>query len=461
VAGISRIRFSLGPPYITARNLALLAIAILIVIGGVLRVGAIGGDKHVSADEAGYAGNANRILGHERYASFKWAPGTPFVFAVVTRLSGHRSLKITKHAHGPAQDAQLAIEIATLALIAVIAWMIAGPWGALLAVALAATYIPLILITRTYLSEPLGGLMFLAALAAATVARRRGLWAIAGAGALAGLTCLTRNDLAVGMGVIALAIAFSGRPAWRVRIVRLVVYLGCLAVVVAPWVIYASQRNGRFVPITTSGPNALFIGTYLPGHGEQFPTVKAFQGAVCRREPTRCSHFRAGYSAPMFRLISARYPRLSESQAATKAALENLRKYALGKPLSFAGMMWEKFWRMWSHPWSGGNSGLHPDTSRTQHDLFFLLAWVGLLAGATLIRRWELITAALVLLAVSSLNTLFVAQARDNVRFTPMLLTYGAAGLWLLITRHIVPELRARRSKIPPPPASTEPSGAL
>ena len=53
----------------------------MIVVGGVLRVQAIGGDKHVSADEAGYAGDANRILGDEPYSSFKWAPGTPFVFA--------------------------------------------------------------------------------------------------------------------------------------------------------------------------------------------------------------------------------------------------------------------------------------------------------------------------------------------------------------------------------------------
>lgn len=455
MAGNSRIRFSPGSRHLTGRNIALLAIALVIAIGGVLRAQAIGGDKFVSADEAGYAGDANRILAHERYASFKWAPGTPIVFAIVTRLSGHRSLKITAHAHGPAQDAQLAIEVVTLLLIAVVAWMIAGPWGALIAVTLAATYVPLILITRTYLSEPLGGFMFLAALAAATYARKRGLRAIAAAGVVAGLTCLTRNDLAIGMGVIAVAIAFTGRPPWRIRIVRLVVYLACLAVVVAPWIIYASQSNGRFVPITTSGPNALFIGTYLPGHGEQFPTVEAFRGEICRQLPKECGHYPAGDAAPVFEVIQKRYPHLSEPAAATKAALQNIKRYAIGKPPSFAGMLWEKFWRMWSYPWSGGNSGLHPDTSRPQHDVFFLLAWIGLLAGAFLIRRWELITAAIVLLAVSGLNTWFVAQARDNVRFTPMLLTYGGAGLWLLITKRLLPRLRRPE---PPAPQSTEPS---
>jgi hypothetical protein len=231
-------------------------------------------------------------------------------------------------------------------------------------------------------------------------------------------------------------------------------------VTVTPWVIYASSKQGRFVPITTSGPNALFIGTYLPGHGEQFPTVKAFRGAVCRHEPIECSRFRAGYTAPMFRLIASRYPRDSESQAATKAALENLRKYALGQPFSFAKMLWKKFWGMWGSPWSGGNSGLHPDTSRTQHLIYWALAVLGLLAGAISLRRWELRTAALALLVVSALNTMFVAQARDNVRFMPLLFAYGAAGLCLLARERVLPMLRAARARRLSAPTPTGPTGS-
>lgn len=421
-------------------------VVILIILGGALRVGAIGGDKFVSADEAGYAGNANRILAHEPYASFKWAPGTPFVFALATRISGHRSLKITAHAHGPAQDTQVLIEIATLILVAIVGWMLAGGWGAIIGVALAATYVPLILITRTYLSEPFGGLMFLAALASANAARRRGWRAVALAGVVGGLTCLTRNDLAIGMGVIAVAIALSGEASRPMRVARLAVYLGCLAVVVAPWVIYASSKNGRFVPITTSGPDALFIGTYLPGHGEQFPTVEAFKGEICKHLPKRCGRYPAGDAAPVFEVIQQRYPRVSEASAATKAALHNISYYGLHHTGAFVKMLWDKFWNMWSNPWSGGNSGLHPDTSRPQHWVYFLLAWLGLLGGAIFIRRWELITATLVLLAVSGLNTIFVAQGRDNVRFTPLLFAYGAAGLWLLINTYLLPALKRSRT---------------
>ncbi|MGH2832326.1 MAG: hypothetical protein ACRDK2_06085, partial [Solirubrobacteraceae bacterium] len=369
----------------------------------------------------------------------------PFMFALATRLSGHRSLKVETHAHGPAQDTQVIIELVTLLLVALVGWALGGPWAAVIGVVLCATYVPLILITRTYLSEPLGGLMFVAAVAGATFARKRGLWTIAGAGVLAGLTCLARNDLAIGMGVLALAIALSGSISWRRRLVRLVVYLGCLVAVVTPWVIYASSKEGRFVPITTSGPDALFIGTYLPGHGEQFPTVEAFKSEICKHLPRQCGHYPAGDAAPVFAVIQKRYPRLSESAAATKAALHNISYYGLHHTGAFIKMLWEKFWNMWSNPWSGGNSGLHPDTSRPQHWIYFLLAWLGLLGGAIFIRRWALITAALVLLSVSALNTVFVAQPRDNVRFTPLLFTYGAVGLWLLISTRVMPALKARR----------------
>lgn len=428
------------------RRLAALAVLLLVLVGALLRADAIGGDKRVSADETGYASNANHILAGEPYGSFKWAPGTAVAFAAVTRLSGHHSLRISPHAHGPAQYAQLAIETATLALIALVAWTLAGPGAAILAVALAATYVPLVLITRTYLSEPLGGLLFLAAVAAASWARTRGLRAIALAGAIAGLACLTRNDLSVGMGFLALALALSGRPGWRVAALRAGVFLGCVAIAVAPWVIYASGRQGQLVPITSSGPNALFIGTYLPGRGEQFPTVESFAGEVCRKLPAECHSYRAGETGPMFRVIQSRYPGLSESAAATRATWRNLDRYALGQPFAFAGMLWEKLWHMWSYPWSGGNSGLHPDTSRPQHALYAFLAWLGLLGGALATRRWALWAAAGALLAVSALNTVFVAQARDNVRFMPLLFAYGAAGLWLLGSWGWTRAQRTRRS---------------
>jgi hypothetical protein len=432
----------LGRVRLTARNCALIAIALVIVIGAVLRTEAIGGNTRVSSDEFGNGANTNSVLKHSRYATLRWPPGTPVLFALATRLHGQRKMTVLAGSHEPAQYAQLAIEIATLMLIALVTWMLGGPWPALIAVALAATYIPLVLVTRTYLSEPLGGLAILGTFAVAAAARKRGMLAIAAAGLLAGLACLVREDLFPAVIVIAVALICNAwRSSHRQALLRGVIYMACAIVAIAPWVIYASQLDGRFVPITDGGPDALFIGTYLPGHGQLNFVEKAFKGPVCRRFPKDCQNYESLGAQPIFRLLRSRYPGLSDSQAVTKATLHNLRVYAIGKPFAFAGMLLHKLWGMWAFPWSGGNGAKHPDTSRVQHLIFVGLAWLGLLGGAVLTRRWSLVTVTVGLLLITALNILVNAQGRDNVRLMPVLLTYGAGGLWFLVL-----EMRTRSS---------------
>jgi hypothetical protein len=448
--------------------LALCLIALAILAGGIARAHSIGTNTHVSADENGYVANANRMLGGERYATFKWPPGTSFAFAVATRLSGHHSLRLTTHASGPAQYVQLALGVASLALVAALVWLLAGPWPAVIATALVASYEPLIDATRTFLSEPSGAFVLLAAVGAAAIAharlgRHHDLLVVAAAGAIGGVACLTRGDLAVGMGVLALALALAARPGarpdsrsstapdsqngpparplagwwtrwradWRRGLLRGGVYLGALLLVLAPWLAYASSTEGRFVPITTAGPDALFIGTYLPGKGLLVPTEEQLAPEVCRHFPSDCGRYWQRSSQPLFRLIQARHPGMSENAAVNAENLRNIRKYALGKPAAFVSMLWGKFWKMWVNVWSGGNGTYRADTSRTQHLLYLWLAWFGLLAGAILTRRFALVASAAVLLSVAGLATLFNDQPRYNVSLMPLLLAAGVAGWWL------------------------------
>jgi hypothetical protein len=411
-------------------------IVLIVIAGGIARAAAIGSNTHLSADENGYVGNANRILAGERYATFKWPPGASVAFAIATRLSGHHSLRLAMHAGGPAQYMQLAIGILTLALVAALAWILAGPWPALIATTLVAGYVPLVVATRTYLSEPLGALVLVAAVGAAVLAHRRlggrrELVAIAAAGVVGALACLTRGDLAIGMGVIALALVLAGRPPWRTRLLRGGVYLAALLLTLSPWLLYASEKIGRFVPITTSGPDAFFIGTYLPGKGLLVPTEEQLAPEVCRHFPQDCGRYWQHSAAPVFRLIEARHPGLSKDAAVNKENLENIRKYALGKPAAFTAMLWSKFWKMWDNVWSGGNGTYNPDTSQPQHTIYLILAWIGLLAGAILTRRFVLIVSVGVLLSVAALATLFNDQPRYNVSLMALLLCSGTVGAWL------------------------------
>jgi hypothetical protein len=439
--------------------IAVVLIVLTIAGGAAARVHTIGSNTHISADENGYVANANRMLGGEHYATFKWPPGTSFAFAVATRLSGHHSLRLSTAAKGPAQYMQLVLGVLALMLVAVLTWLLAGPWAALIATVLVAFYEPLIDATRTFLSEPSGAFVLLAAVGATAIARarfgRRHEWpAIAAAGATGGAACLTRGDLAVGMGVLALALALAGRPGWRKGLLRGGVYLAALALVLTPWLAYASSTEGRFVPITTAGPDALFIGTYLPGKGLLVPTEEQLAPEVCRHFPSDCGRYWQHSSLPLFRLIGARHPGMSENAAVNAENLKNLDKYALGKPAAFASMLWDKFWKMWTNVWSGGNGTYHPSTSQTQHLIYLWLAWIGLIAGAVLTRRFALLASIAVLLSVAVAATPFNDQPRYNVSLMALLISAGVAGWWLAGEKL----LAIRRSRRPDAAVAPSPS---
>lgn len=459
-----RVRARLRPfkSMTAASRIALVLVVAIVVAGGVARNTAIGTNTHLSADENGYVGNANRILADERYATFKWPPGTSIAFAIATRLSGHHSLKLTTHAKGPAQYVQLAAGVLTLAFVAILAWVFAGPWASVIATALVASYEPLIEATRTFLSEPTGALVLVAAIAAAALARSRYgkpnelLWLFA-AGVIGGITCLTRSDMAVGMGAIALALGLAGREDGtkfvRTGLLRGGVYLVALLLTLSPWMLYASHEEGRFVPLTTAGPDAFFIGSYLPGKGELVPTEEQLAPEVCHHFPKDCGRYWDQSSAPVFRLIEARHPGMSENEASTTEDIANVRKYALGKPAAFASMLWSKFWKMWTVAWTGGNGTYHPDTSPAQHKIYLILAVIGLLAGAIITRRFVLVMSVGVLLAISAFATPFNDQPRYNVSLMALLLCSGTIGAWLAGERLLA--MWRARATVGAPSAST------
>jgi hypothetical protein len=433
--------------------IVLAAVAVVVIAGIVLRAHVIGTNDRVSTDEGGYVYNADRILTDGPIATFKWAPGTSLMFAAAAVLRGYTSIALVTHSHGVAQYAQLLVEIVTLVLVAVLAWILAGPWASLLAVVLIATYDPLIDVTRTYLSEPLGGLAFVAMVAAVCWARKRDLYWLAIAGVVAGCAGLVREDYAIAVAVIVVGLFVNGlrERRWRAALVRALVYGASALAVVTPYVIYASEREGAFTPIVSAGPHAFFLGTYLPGGGNQFIDVAVTAKQVCtyfnhlhpsaqlRAElsisaPYNWCHSPAGDPQGLFAMIQSQHPGESTNGAAETAAFHNLDKYMLGQPLKFLHMLWNKAWNMWSNPWSGGNSvgggGLAHTTSLLQHQIYSLIAWIGLVAGLIVLRRrWAFVVPVLGLLACAVLNTFFAITPRDNVRFMPFVFLFGAVGL--------------------------------
>ncbi len=236
---------------------------LIVVLGAALRIDKLGTGTRVSVDERSYLGIANNMVVHRSYAYGKdplhWAPGTPFLFAAAMKLTG--SGPIDQRLPGQknvAVYAQTLVSILAIpAVFAFAAWL-GGAAAGLLAALMTAIFDPLVLVSRSYLSEPLGGLFFVLAVFAFCVALSRPArsWRLgAGAGALLGLAVLSRNDLLLLFGVLpGLAFLMTWRREDLRAAVRLTALLVAGAVItVLPWVTYASIEQKRLTPITTAG----------------------------------------------------------------------------------------------------------------------------------------------------------------------------------------------------------------
>lgn len=452
------------------RPVVSIVLALIVVLGGALRFDAIGSSQRVSVDERSYLGIANNMVVHRSYAygsePLHWAPGTPFLFAATMKLTGEAPIdqRVAGARNGPLYAQAIVGTFTILAVFAFAAWL-GGAIPGLVAAGFAAVYDPLVLLARSYLSEPLGGLFLVLALFAICVAvsmPRASLRRALGAGALLGCAFLARNDLLLLGGVLPalIILLFWHRSGWSkpgfVAGLRLGVLIGVGAsIVIAPWVIYASIESKKFTPITTAGPSSLWVATYLPAGGRQIILKRQFMDEVCRTFPDRPDS--CGVSATqmdmrlIFELLERRHPEAATQKEAIQLELDrNIRDYALGQPWEFAKMLANKSTRIWGKPWGGGTLG-RMESSVWQHRLLLGLAVIGMLAAIAFggRRRRYVLLAATALLAVTALNTIFVSESRMSLRMTPLLFAAGIGGAGAV--------LRARRGDDEPRPSGGDP----
>jgi 4-amino-4-deoxy-L-arabinose transferase-like glycosyltransferase len=138
-----------------------------------------------------------------------------------------------------------------VALIGLLAFQLWGRREALVAMALAAVYIPLIEVGQSVMSEPLFVLCLLASIAC-VLHRRTYPWVIA-AGVLMGLAILGRANAIV----LLLPLMWAVRP----RFAKPAVLLVAALLTVAPWTIRNAIVMHHFVPVSTQFGSAL-AGTY-------------------------------------------------------------------------------------------------------------------------------------------------------------------------------------------------------
>jgi 4-amino-4-deoxy-L-arabinose transferase-like glycosyltransferase len=424
--------------------LILSAVVLLVSFGLNARVAADPRNDYQSADERSYGKLAVDLVDNHAYGGgstgmrepLHWPPGAPVLFAVGYKLFGSDRDARTYDIRSAYWE-QALITTGTTALALLLAWILAGPWAGVVAGAIVGTYPPLIGATGDQLSEPLGAFLLLAAFVALALAlKRRRLWWFAAAGALFGLTILTRTDLLpvpfliAGLGGL---IALIRTRSWR-SLLAPALLAGTAVVVLAPWTIYASSQEGRFIPVTKGSAAALFVGTYLPGGGTTIGMKEHLEAQLRAKHPEYDGI--KTYKIPAadaLELFAAKHPDLPRDVALNKEAKKNLVHYSTTQPVAFAKMQWAKAKRMWFFYYRGGGVHYISTPMRIWQVVLVLAAGLGLLAG--LIRRRDaLLAAALLTLAFSTvIHTIVVSQARYNVPLMPLLIATGVAGAFLAV----------------------------
>ena len=118
------------------------------------------------------------------------------------------------------------------------------------------------------------------------------------------------------------------------------------ALVLAPWTIHNAVELDRFVPISTGGGKALFIGTYLEADGD---AVELREELLAERPaPARPAEAEGPVDDPTAWSSSAcssasrrsSYPGLETDAALGRLGRQNLEDGVTEEPLRFAGHAW-------------------------------------------------------------------------------------------------------------------------
>jgi 4-amino-4-deoxy-L-arabinose transferase-like glycosyltransferase len=387
-------------------------------------------------------------VGREVQPSSAYSPGLPLFVAAVYWVSGgvHLTLALVLLA---------LIGTGAIPMTYLLGRRFAGPVAGLIGAGLLAFYPALLEYQGLLLTEPLaafllsaGLVLYLKAASAPlpgraresdmdgpSLPRPRMPWAWFGSGAVFGLLALVRPEyllLALGLPFVWLAreVLFS---AHRLKQAAAPV-ASCLlatALVLAPWAIHNAVELHRFVPISTGGGKALFIGTNLEADGD---AVKLRELLLAERPALRQQLSAGGPVDDPGRMVLERvldrvaakaYPDLETDAALGRLGRQNLEDDVTEEPLRFAGMLASKSYDTWTDAARGVM--LEQPWRALQLAIVVLgLAGLAILAHR---RRFEALVAGLVLLYMTGIAALLIASPRRELVVLPLLTALSGAAL--------------------------------
>jgi hypothetical protein len=428
----NRIR-ELGPAWLTT------LIALVLCAAG-LRVGfALNPQRPQEPDSIGYARIAKNLY---REGSFQeggvrthlqepsnYSPGLPLFVAGIYELTGGVHLELARVVL--ALIGSLAVLFAFL-----IGWRLWGPGAGLLGGLAVAIYPALLQYQGMLMTEPLAATLLAAGLLAFLWAEDgRAPWAWALPGALFGLMALVRPEYlpyGILLPLLALFRVRWLRRSWRPGLAAAGVMVLAFLLPIVPWTVRNAIVLDRFVPVSTGGGKALYVGTSLAADGDG-PRLRE---QLLREHPgLRREVAGAPLSTQLDTLlgvVAARaHPRLETDSALNRIGRDQLRDDISDHPAGFAAMMGRKAYRLWRE---GPRKIMHSSGWTAVQKVLALLGLLGL-AVLALRRRWEVLPAALLIAGVTLTGAVLIASPRRMVVILPAVAALAGTGVGWLVGR--------------------------
>ncbi len=430
--------------------LGLGALAAILALGLGLRLGAaLDPVANPRSDSVNYQRIATALYHDQRFGdegmtvASDYSPGAPLLFAAVYYATGAPY----------AQRALIAVALlgaGMVLLVYLLGRRLAGAGRLGLAAGLgaalvAAVYPSYIEYSGKLMSEPVAAFFVAAAVLAflwALERQRARVWAVPGL--LLGGAVLTRPEylaVAAALAVVALVVVMR-RDGRRAGLASAAVLAAACVVVIAPWTVRNALVLDRFVPVSTGGGKALFVGTYLPGDGSE-PEVRR---VLLERSGGRFTDFDQVLDS-----TAARHPELDRDQALARTGRENLRRYAGEQPGAYAEMLAAKLGRIW---WRGPAGTADYSAWVWLHRAIVVLGLLGLALLVIRRARSSALVLALPLAVITAIGMLLLASTRRSAPLMPLVLALAAVGVaWALaaVAGRVGTPMRRPRGAAPGP----------
>jgi 4-amino-4-deoxy-L-arabinose transferase-like glycosyltransferase len=350
-----------------------------------------------------------------------WSPGAPLLYAGVYYLTGGVR-------DGAARMLLALIGAATVVIAYLLGRRLAGTGSGLLAAAGVAVYPSFIHSNGALLSEPPAIFTLPAAVLGFLWAReQRRPWAWLLPGFLFGLTALIRPEyLLVGIGfAIATLVGVGRERGWRPGAGAATLLVAAFLTPIVPWTIHNLIVVDRFVPISTGGGKALYVGTYLPADGD-YQRVKAllverYQG---RKLQPGSPQLDAVNPTPLFNRVAAEHPNLPRDSSLGRIGKHQLFDYLEHQPLDYLAMLARKTARMWDQ-----GVAMTGPLGRAAQLLLIGLGLCALAAIAAWRRWWQLTAFAIPIVLVTAIGAISLASTRRNEVLMSLVIPLAAAAL--------------------------------